>query len=564
MSRRLSTIVVMPFVLAFGIVLLLAGCTRVDEVPTPEPTPAEATATGTATSAPPTATSVPPTTTPMEILPTPTLIPSPPTATPEPTATPPPTPTPTPTLKELSLARIAEFRWYSNDGLSQSDRDALTANQCDMAVNYPELFDAIASMDMNLLIGERQQLYDGRSELIAAIGIMDNLNRIAAIDEASAITLLRLTFLEGASPEGERALALLADLAEAAQDDFVAFVNSPAFPRDIPQHELESDANFNDLPDRIEGLLHPFLQSTDPDLAERIENQVLPDEYEGSTLVNGSRLAIFYTEVYEAFSENLKNAAYQEGIPNGIVDLAVLDSSIAARVASMPIAVNPRRSWLALFTHLELATAFDREGVSAILDSLDEQGKTTSEHIPTLSIELVGLYDREIYTLMRSLPWIEDGVTETRVERTESGNSLWIGTGEDESVRRLASRVIIGGDAPMIKLLQSDWLRDDDFNWFGRRALRALLFFDREEIAALLDMQFLDTIENDDRFALARLENMDPPDSPLDEPFSDILAHRLIDGDITDDNQCYLERVIEEVRPGSTRVAANPGAGEPC
>lgn len=557
---RPPTIALMPFGLALGIVLLLASCTRVDEVPTPTPTPAEATVTGTATSALATATP----TTPTQTLPTPTLIPSPPTATPSPTATPPPTPTPTPTLKELSLARIAEFRWYSNDGLSQSDRDALAANLCDMAVNYPGLFEAIASMDLNLLIGERPELYDINAELVAAIAITDHLNRIAAIDETSAITLLRLTFLDGVSFEGERALALLADLAEAAQDDFVAFLNSPAFPQDIAPDELLDDANFNRLPDRIEGLLHPFLQSTDPDLAERIENQVAPDEYEGSTLINGSRLAIFYTDVYEAFSENLKNAEYQEGIPDGIVALAVVDSSIAARVASMPIAVNPRRSWLALFMHLEFATAFDREGVSAILDSLEEQGKTTAEHIPTLSVELVGLYDREIHTLMRSLPWIEDGVTETRIEKTEGEITLWVGTGEDEAVRSLATEVIIGGDAPMITLLQSGWLRDDDFNWFERRILEQLAFFDGEEIAALLDMQFLETIENDDRYALARLSNLNPPSSPLDGPFADIFAHRLIGGDITDANQCYLQRVIEELRPGTTRVAANSGAGEPC
>lgn len=554
---------VKPLIIALACTLLLTGCTRIDEVvPTVEPTPVQATVTGTATPATPTATSAQSTITPTQAPPTATRVPLEPTLVP-PTQTPVP-PTPTPTLKELGLERIAELNWYSNDSLSEFGRDALTANLCGMAVNYPALFEEIVSMDMILLVGERQEPDGIEPELVAAVGITNHLNRIAAIDEASAITLLRLTFLDRASLQGERALALLADLAEVAQDDFVTFLNSPEFPQDIAPDELSSDANFNDLPDRMEGLLHPFLQSTNPDLAERIENQVAPGESGGSTLINGSRLAIFYTEVYEAFSENLRNAAYQQGIPDGIVDLAVLDSSIAARVASMPIAVNPRRSWLALFGHLEVATEFNSEGVRAILDSLNEQGKTTSEHIPTLSIELVGLYDREIYNLMRSLPWIEDGVTETRIERTGRGDTLWIGTGEDESVRRLASEVIYGVRAPMVKLLQSGWLRDEDFSWAGRDSLGYLLFFDREEIAALLDMQFLDTVDGDDSFALFRLDVMDPPGSPLDGPFSDILAHPLIDGEITDDNQCYLERVIEELRPGSSQVLPNPGAGEPC
>ena len=551
MSARLPpSITLMPFVLALGIVLLLASCTRVEETSTAEPTLVEATVAPTPTLVPPTATPVPP-------IPTPV----PPTATPVP-----PTPTPTPTPEELSLERIAEFSWYSNDRLSLSDRFALTGNLSDMAVNYPALFEEITSKDMILLLGQRPALYTRRDEIAGAVEITAHLNRIAAVDEASVSTLLRMTFLDIATVEGGKALAFLADLAEVAEGDFVTFVNSPAFPQDIALDELLDDANRNDLSDRIEELLHPFLQLTAPDLAERIEDQVPPVEYEGSTLLNGSRLAIFYPETYEAFSDNLESARYEIGIPDGLVDLAVLDSSIAVRVAAMPLATNPLREFLELWEYLNTAITFNAEGVMVILDSLEEQEKTASEHIPTLLIELVSLYDNESYELMKSLLWVEDGVSGTKFELTQIQIDIAFDTGEDEWIRILTGQIIHEERGTlMIDLLQRDWMRDMNFGWIERQILWQFAFYlDDKEIAVLLDMQFLETIEGDDRFTLLRLGGMEPSQRQLAYPFQDVIEHSLIGGDITDSNQCRLERVIEELRPGSSPIPPSSGVGEPC
>ena len=548
--RAFTTITAAVFIL-FGLAATACGdreqiTTVVASVPpsptsetdTPAPTP------------PPSATPEPPTTTPN--LPTPT--PQPPTAT--------PAPTPTPTVQESKLALIGQMGWYGNAALEEDTRSSLEESLCALAIDHPTVFDAVIRRGW-IDPPDQQQL-----DVVASV--VRRLLALAQIEETVALDVLAMQFLDSVEPVESfdndyligaeiHVLDSLVLLAGMASGDFGDFLESLPFDGGILDEYLIYDDDDDSKQDLVEDIFYFFVQWDDPELAGEIDMLTEHVTFAKDIVQFYYSNPMVYRQLYDGLSARGASAST---ILNFIL-VAELDSGIALSISEMPVATT--ESYLEPWFELRLAMRFDTEKVREIVNTYADADGIVDADVPELFLQLIGVYAPEVSEMLAALPWISDGIRpiEFRIEDGRRINRS--GTGEDEVLLTLLEWVSEPNRPALIKLLEKDWIQDAEIDRLERQTLRSLVGnFSGEEGEVLLDLQFLASIENDDRFALSRLIHMNAPEVELDFPFQDILEHPRFNGDITNDNQCYLERVIEELRPGSERVPPNPGEGEPC
>ena len=548
--RAFTTITAAVFIL-FGLAATACGdreqiTTVVASVPpsptsetdTPAPTP------------PPSATPEPPTTTPN--LPTPT--PQPPTAT--------PAPTPTPTVQESKLALIGQMGWYGNAALEEDTRSSLEESLCALAIDHPTVFDAVIRRGW-IDPPDQQQL-----DVVASV--VRRLLALAQIEETVALDVLAMQFLDSVEPVESfdndyligaeiHVLDSLVLLAGRASGDFGDFLESLPFDGGILDEYLIYDDDDDSKQDLVEDIFYFFVQWDDPELAGEIDMLTEHVTFAKDIVQFYYSNPMVYRQLYDGLSARGASAS---AILNFIL-VAELDSGIALSISEMPVATT--ESYLEPWFELRLAMRFDTEKVREIVNTYADADGIVDADVPELFLQLIGVYAPEVSEMLAALPWISDGIRpiEFRIEDGRRINRS--GTGEDEVLLTLLEWVSEPDRPALIKLLEKDWIQDAEIDRLERQTLRSLVGnFSGEEGEVLLDLQFLASIENDDRFALSRLIHMNAPEVELDFPFQDILEHPRFNGDITNENQCYLERVIEELRPGSERVPPNPGEGEPC
>ena len=548
--RAFTTITAAVFIL-FGLAATACGdreqiTTVVASVPpsptsetdTPAPTP------------PPSATPEPPTTTPN--LPTPT--PQPPTAT--------PAPTPTPTVQESKLALIGQMGWYGNAALEEDTRSSLEESLCALAIDHPTVFDAVIRRGW-IDPPDQQQL-----DVVASV--VRRLLALAQIEETVALDVLAMQFLDSVEPVESfdndyligaeiHVLDSLVLLAGMASGDFGDFLESLPFDGGILDEYLIYDDDDDSKQDLVEDIFYFFVQWDDPELAGEIDMLTEHVTFAKDIVQFYYSNPMVYRQLYDGLSARDASAST---ILNFIL-VAELDSGIALSISEMPVATT--ESYLEPWFELRRAMRFDTEKVREIVNTYADADGIVDADVPELFLQLIGVYAPEVSEMLAALPWISDGIRpiEFRIEDGRRINRS--GTGEDEVLLTLLEWVSEPNRPALIKLLEKDWIQDAEIDRLERQTLRSLVGnFSGEEGEVLLDLQFLASIENDDRFALSRLIHMNAPEVELDFPFQDILEHPRFNGDITNENQCYLERVIEELRPGSERVPPNPGEGEPC
>ncbi len=548
--RAFTTITAAVFIL-FGLAATACGdreqiTTVVASVPpsptsetdTPAPTP------------PPSVTPEPPTTTPN--LPTPT--PQPPTAT--------PAPTPTPTVQESKLALIGQMGWYGNAALEEDTRSSLEESLCALAIDHPTVFDAVIRRGW-IDPPDQQQL-----DVVASV--VRRLLALAQIEETVALDVLAMQFLDSVEPVESfdndyligaeiHVLDSLVLLAGMASGDFGDFLESLPFDGGILDEYLIYDDDDDSKQDLVEDIFFFFVQWDDPELAGEIDMLSEHVTFAKDIVQFYYSNPMGYRQLYDGLSARDASAST---ILNFIL-VAELDSGIALSISEMPVATT--ESYLEPWFELRRAMRFDTEKVREIVNTYADADGIVDADVPELFLQLIGVYAPEVSEMLAALPWISDGIRPIDF-RIEDGRRITrSGTGEDEVILTLLEWVSEPNRPALIKLLEKDWIQDAEIDRLERQTLRSLVgSFSGEEGEVLLDLQFLASIENDDRFALSRLIHMNAPEVELDFPFQDILEHPRFNGDITNDNQCYLERVIEELRPGSERVPPNPGEGEPC
>ncbi len=507
------------------LVAAVVSCQRVDVTPSPAgaPTPM----------AVPTATSVPP------------------TATPTPTSTATPTPTPTPTFEQLKLAQIRGFRWYDSDRISEEARDGATEVMCQIASNFPELYDELTGKGW--VSGAVHE-----NGLTKAIGIAEFLSEIGDLmsDEGVALDILDMPFLDILDHREIETMETLVHLAGRGADRFRAFLGYPG---------SGTPGGIGDIQDRHETeFLRLFYARTNH--ADTLAAILGPNWEDTRWTEDVIYLLLEHEEIFQRTVEFTAGRDDQLSTLILVSDIARLDAATAARVAEIPLLlIDGRIPLQSPWPFLKRALEADAAAVNSILDSYELEGDIEYRDVPELIISLLGVYDPEVSGMLSALPWIQDGVSVTRFELLPRGDVRYGLPGEDETVRFLTENIIYDKRVTSIKLLGISWVHDTDMNWYKRRVLELLNYFSNEELDVLIPLQFLQSIDGHDRFTLLRLDAARPAEEELDYPFQDIIEHQRFGGDIFDRNQCYLEQVIEELRPGSPPVHTTPGEdGESC
>ena len=452
--------------------------------------------------------------------------------------------------------------WYGNAALEEDTRNSLEESLCVLAIDHPTVFDAVITRGW-IDPPDQQQL-----DVVASV--VRRLLSLAQVEEAVALDVLAMQFLDSVEPVESfdndyligaeiQVLDSLVLLAGMASGDFGDFLEILPFDGGILDEYLIYDDDDDSKQDLVEDIFYFFVQWDDPELAGEIDMLT-----EHVTLAKDI-VQFYYSNpmVYRQLYDGLSARGASASTILNFILVAELDSGIALSISEMPVATT--ESYLEPWFELRRAMRFDTEKVREIVNTYAAADGIVDADIPELFLQLIGVYAPEVSEMLAALPWISDGIRPIEF-RIEDGRRITrSGTGEDEVILTLLVWVSEPNRPALIKLLGKDWIQDAEIDWFERQALRSLLgSFSGEEGEVLLDLQFLASIENDDRFALLRLIHMNAPEVELDYPFQDILEHPRFSGDITNDNQCYLERVIEELRPGSERVPPNPGEGEPC
>ncbi len=557
--RALNAVVILTI---FTVLSLLLSCTQIDTTPTStqdsdSPAPTAETETS-ATTPLATATPVPPASTP-----------APPTATPpSPTATPLPVPTPTPTALELKLARIEQLRWYDDESLTQESRNSLVTNLCDLATAHPELFEDVLSKNWINPVDQ--------TELDTAGSVVSRLIELAGNDERAAQDVLVMPFLESLDSIREldelqageaeiQVLDALVFLSNLVDGDFSDYLDSLPLDGPIDDQILEYDDDNDSKTDFAEQLSYYYVQWTNPEIASEIDSITRGPHERLDWASDFAMLYLSKPETYRQLYDGLTGRGAGDSTIRAFLYIAIQEPELAVRISQMPVAMAREEGYFSAWGFLRRALEHDPAKTWEIVDEVAQDGVIEVTDNYAFMLALLGVFDSEFSETLTALPWVIDGVRPREYTVNEEGErSYWTGSGEDEPFINLIYWGLEPERTALNKLLNMGWIRDDEFDWYERKVVDELTNFSHAEVEVLLDLQFLRSIENDDRFSLSRLRNAIETDSELSYPFQDIIEHRLFGGDITDENQCYLERVIEELRPGSTRVAANPGAGESC
>ncbi len=486
------------------------------------------------------------------------------------------------------MALVREQRWYRSETRSITEKNALVGVLNRIATDYPALCDAII---------ETGPLGNNRAfNLIPYVDILEGLVRIAEIDESAAIVLARMDFVATYS-NGPQYMRFFVQLAEKAPEDLIAFLTHPDVPvnitsemvretkyRGVPTYRVIQGfdgsyrtviargavAEANKIPDVFEDLLFPFLDVTDRQTAARVErlydldlkNEILRE----SAIRLGSKLAVYYPDVFSALVKNLGNGHTSGAVMDHLYRIAQVDENIGVRVASMPFVTElpsgrSRAQDLEILLALLGATLIAPEQVNAILDSYEQQATVAWPDLDGLNIELLALFRPEYTAKMKTLPWIQNGISSTTPFRISHARGCV--SNEKDSLSEQATVYILNlytrrGNAHFVDaILQAEWMNVAHFNWLRGAAVRYLRFEIDDLLAPrVIEMPFLETLEWRDLVAIKWIGEAMPSRytagiNQVLASFMLLLDHSAIGGEITDDNQDRLEEVAYEIGDAS-------------
>lgn len=573
--------------LLIGAAVAAMSCERAEP-----PTPLPDTPTATATANTPTASPTPDTPTPQPPAATPTPIPQSSTPTPVP---PTPTATPIPLLEPVpKLASLKEQLWYRRDRASVTEKNTLIRVLNHIANNYPALCDVIV---------EKGPALNGSSfNIDNHVRILESLARIAEIDEAAAVVLAGMS-IHTDYTGSRNYMSLFEELAEKAPEDFLRFLFHPDVPVNITSQMLWEKkydevptyrviqrldgtyqttvaaghvAEANRIPDAFEDLLFPFLEVTDHQTAARVERLYDPDlkneRLKASAIRVGSRLAVYYPAVFDALVKNLGNGHTSGDVMDHLYRIAQVDEDIGIRVASMPFVTqlssggHIRDDFEFLLAVLG-ATLIDPVQTHAILDMYEQETTVAWPDLGGLTIELMTLFSPEYASAMKSLPWIQDGISNTIPQRESRYGKCAEQEGSFSETRVVSTlnRGTRRGEVEFVNAIMGmQWIHDKHFNWLRGATVYYLdIEIDDFVIRQVAEMPFLETLEPEDIVALRWINQALPSrftsgTSQLLAGFMRLLDHSAIGGEITDDNRNHLPEVAYEIGDASSGFSEIP------
>ena len=476
--------------------LLFTACAAPTPTPTPIATPtATATPAATATSVPtpsptPTPTAVPapflplapiaiPTPTPAHTAtPTPTATatatptPAPTgTPTPTPTATPLPTPTPTPTEQERRIAAAEWAESYDRDILRGLGREA------------PAAVDAFLDW-----VGDGKQRGQGSRF------ILYEYSDLAKANEAAALRVLGMPFLEEVEYPDSEVVVLLRNLARVDPDGLALLLEHPTLESGI------ADEQIGDV-----FLLH--LERRDASAVETIRNLSWVEDGLTRGAWSEMEAVIDLVQTALAFPRSFEALRWQSWMRDGITRPEYLVINHIALVPVLPSTDEEIRQ-LVVMPFLRTVDDTDARLVRVLTETLNLSaygmrdiitrpevgGGITDVQRSMVALWVLDLYDGEAAERMRALPWLRDGIQPVE---DYTFWTLWDMARHDDT--RRVFRLLIN----------EPWVRDDVTPAESGvvDALMGLYYASRDpgEVARVLGMPFLDTIEPEDLDTLRSL-----------------------------------------------------------
>lgn len=393
--------------------------------------------------------------------------------TPTPTATLIPTPTPTPTDQER---RIAAAEWADS-----YDRDVLLG----LAREAPAAVDAFLDW-----IGDGKQRGDGSRF------ILNGYSDLAKANETAALRILRMPFLEDVEYPDSEVVFLLRNLARNDPEGLDLVLEHPALDGGI------ADEHAGDV-----FLLH--LERRDAAAMETIRN--LPWVKDGLThgAWGETQTVINLVQTALAFPVSFGALPWQTWLRDGITRPEYLVINSILLVPALP-SLDEEIRQLVVMPFLQAVDETDARLVRVLAETLDHspygmrdiitrpevRGGITDAQRSMVALWVLDLYNGEAAERMRSLPWLRDGIQPVE---DYTFWTLWDMARHEDTGRVFRL------------LINEPWLRDAVTPTESSvvDAVMGLYYAsgDPGEVAQVLGMPFLDTVEPQD---LETLRNLTP------------------------------------------------------
>ena len=411
-------------------------------------------------------------------------------------------------------------------------------NLCEMSVDYPPLFIAILEEEwLDEGDGRVNSFVPEVTELLLAISSLEE-------DATPAITLIEMPFLD--SRENNHSndawrLRVLLELAEKGSNEFTAFLD---------HMNLRGGITDDHHP---EVLYLPYIDAVDHEASERIVNTPQDELWGTGVAKNLAQLAVQYPGVFWAITGHDVDFKMDLRTPHWAGAVASHDESGALRLAAMPFAPTWYSLTEATWTYLTELAEQDVDALHAILDEYEEQGGITNFDMDEVILAAMETVDPEYFDTFMQFDWVRNG---TSIEKHPNAATLPPGhnlleKGYFSDTYAFGQMLMLLGShhtSPLLavgeSLLAKEWIRDE-LSTEEKRAIWYLIHRVSSNISPqLAEMQFLDAITREDIEVLIEFRHIG---SYASVDFDDLINHRLIGGEITDDNIRYLARAVEDI-----------------
>ena len=228
-----------------------------------------------------------------------------------------------------------------------------------------------------------------------------------------------------------------------------------------------------------------------------------------------------------------------------VLDLARLDDSGALQLLAMPIVrTQDQYSFVTVLKYATDLARSDPTALNRILSHPELEGGIRDDNVITFELLVFGESFPEAAAAIKSLAWVQDGVTSWR-----HGNLLGtteIQNREEEMVSNLVS-MTRNSEQAALTLLGKSWIQDSLISAEIQVIGRLSMISDNAPSAALqlVGMPFLDSVDSRDKGIVTPLfELLVINESGLFE----LLAHPQLSGGITDDHYEFVRDLANSLK----------------
>ncbi len=426
---------------------------------------------------------------------------------------------------------ISQFDWHRSTEVDQAFKDSLTEELCYLAVEFPQLFDALLERHWTA----SSHLATDMEVFAAVLGFMTETTRSYASDTV-ALQVLSMPFLRNLDDDDLEVVEAYRIMAQGGEERMLTFFD-----------QLMADGVVVENSFDLRKVFHPYVKVNEPEIKEWLDNYTereSPPEWHVSYL---AQLGVLYPEVFWALTENFQDSRIYPTVSEMAIEHASIDVETAKRSASMPLMAYSGRTWDLVIA----ATRMDTAAVNEILDLYNAFDMVWFPELPHLTLQLMPMVAPWFTETLNGLDWYRDGIPEVRAternldtgqrefeERTDEG---WV-------VHYMFREAFPERTALFDKFAETAWFSDDEITESERSVISHLSVFHPPNVAArLLDMQFLDDISGEETEPLHALVDSEYARWEEGEPLlNEVLSHPQIGGEITDSNLRYLRDAVEE------------------